>query len=217
MEQYARNDTRYLKPLSETLSDRLETLGRLSWLREVCGRVVHECAQDRVVEPDEVWRVKGSDRLSRRGLAILRELWHWREHEAIERNKPPYFILSHEKLAALADAGSENRSVTDLVPASFPHARRALMMEALERGLQCPAASHPRHRRGYGRRLTQAEQHRFEAFRRRRDEHAERLKLDPSLIASRAALVALALDGDGRSSDLMSWQLDLLRESTHDA
>ncbi|MBM3837917.1 MAG: ribonuclease D [Verrucomicrobia bacterium] len=212
MEQYARNDTRYLRPLAETLSSHLEKLGRLSWLREVCARVVQECAQDRILDPDEVWRVKGSDRLSRRGLAILRELWHWREREAIEKNRPPYFILSHEKLTALAAEASENRPVSELVPVAFSPVRQARMMEALERGLHCPASAHPKHRRGYGRRLTQTEQSRFEEFKRRRDERAAQLNIDPSLIASRSALVALALDGDGRTGDLMAWQLDLLRD-----
>ncbi|MBI2946546.1 MAG: HRDC domain-containing protein [Verrucomicrobia bacterium] len=212
MEQYARNDTRYLRALAEALSTQLEQLGRGSWLREVCARVIQECAQDRVQDPDEVWRVKGSNRLSRRGLAILRELWHWREHEAIERNKPPYFILSHEKLTALAAAAAENGPLAELVPPAFSPARRARMMEALECGLRHAASAHPKHRRGDGRRLTKVEQHRFEEFKRRRDERAGELKIDPSLIASRAALVALALDGDGRTGELMTWQLEVLRD-----
>ena len=37
-------------------------------------------------------------------LAVLRELWRWRETEAVAANRPPFFILAHEKLVAIADA-----------------------------------------------------------------------------------------------------------------
>ena len=58
MEQYARNDTRYLRPLAEALSRELEKLDRAAWQAEVCARVIEECSQDRIQDPDLVWRVK---------------------------------------------------------------------------------------------------------------------------------------------------------------
>lgn len=213
MEAYARNDTRYLRPLSQALAAELQNIGRLPWLLEICSHVIDECSQDRILDPEMVWRVKGSDRLGRKALAILRELWQWREEEARERNKPPYFILSHEKLVAFAAAASEGKAPEELCPMNFQGVRRAQLVAAMERGLQVPASAQPKPPKNTGRRLTQLEQDRFEQLKARRDRRAEELKLDPSLIASRAELVALAVDWEGRQSAMMSWQRELLRDA----
>ncbi len=85
METYARNDTRHLKPLEEKLQAELNTKGRLAWHQESCARLIAECSQPVVVDEDAVWRIKGSTFLERAALAVLRELWHWREREASPR------------------------------------------------------------------------------------------------------------------------------------
>src|SRR5207249_2885646 len=102
--EYALNDTRHLQPLSELLKAELQQKGRLTWLEEICTRLIAECAQSRPESPALVWRVRGSDRLDRPALAVLRELWKWRESEAQRTNRPPYFILSHELLTAISVA-----------------------------------------------------------------------------------------------------------------
>ena len=94
MENYARNDTRHLKPLSDILRKRLEEKGRIEWHRETCARLIADCSA--LPSADiESWRLKGSSKLGRGPLAVLRELWQWREGEAIAANKPPYFILKY--------------------------------------------------------------------------------------------------------------------------
>src|SRR2546427_8652834 len=87
MERYARNDTRYLKPLADRLKPELEAKGRLAWHQESCARLIAECTRERAADMDSVWRVKGSHLLGRPALAILRELWQWRETEAVGANK----------------------------------------------------------------------------------------------------------------------------------
>ncbi|MBI3414929.1 MAG: ribonuclease D [Verrucomicrobia bacterium] len=109
MQIYARNDTRHLKAVADLLRAELQQKGRLRWHQEVCARLVTACAQPRTVDPDRVWRLSGSARLTRQGLAVLRELWHWREREAVAANKPPFFVLSHEQLVAIAAAASHSR------------------------------------------------------------------------------------------------------------
>src|SRR5438552_7535039 len=74
MERYARNDTRYLRPVAARLYAELETTGRLGWLKESCARLIREASQPKQLDPELVWRIKGSDRLTPKGLAILREL-----------------------------------------------------------------------------------------------------------------------------------------------
>ena len=98
METYARNDTHYLKPLADKLKLELQRKGRLAWHQESCARLIAESSKPSATNADSVWRIKGSHALNRRALAVLRELWQWRESEAIAANRPPFFILNHEKL-----------------------------------------------------------------------------------------------------------------------
>ena len=48
-------------------------------------------------------RIKGHDKLSETGLAVLKELWLWRERDALRTGRPPFFILKHEALSEIAD------------------------------------------------------------------------------------------------------------------
>ncbi len=134
MESYAKNDTRYLKPLSDILKTRLIEKGRLQWHEEVCARLVIECAEVPAIDPD-AWRIKGSSQLGGMPLAVLRELWKWREAEATAANKPPYFILSHEAMVAIAAAAGTSRPFNEWVPKHFSTRREETFREALKRGL----------------------------------------------------------------------------------
>jgi len=212
MAAYARNDTHYLHPLSQMLREQLIDKGRLDWHRETCARLVVECAVLPAPDPDQTWRLTGADKLDRRGLAILRELWHWREGEAIAANKPPYFVLKHETLVALAGAASQLQSWTSLLSPRMSYRRREGIQAAIEHALELPAANWPHHNRSAGRHITVPEKRRYQRLRQKRDQHAATLGIDPSLIASRATLVALARDWDKHQADLMNWQRRLLQE-----
>src|ERR1043166_9158146 len=111
MTRYARNDTHYLKPLADRLGPELKAKGRLAWHQEACACLVAEATRPRSPDPDAAWRVKGSHLLGRPGLAVLRELWQWRETEAIAANRPPFFILSHESLVDIAAAAATRRPI----------------------------------------------------------------------------------------------------------
>ena len=212
MEAYARNDTRHLKPLADRLREELVARGRLAWHEEACRRLVQECACDPEVDPDQVWRVKGSHLLTRRGLAVLRELWHWREAEARASNRPPFFILPHETLSRIAAAAVDGQDYLTLLPQKFSARRRAGLKEAVARGLAMPQEQWPEPRRGTGRRLTETEQARLEELERRRNARAQELGLEPSLIAPRSVLVELARDWEGCAPRLMRWQRELLQD-----
>src|SRR5258708_383112 len=116
MEHSARNDTSYLRPLEEKLKTELAGKGRLAWHQESWARLISESTRERPPDLDSVWRVSGSHALSRPALAILRELWKWRETEAIRANRPPYFVTSHEMLVEIASAAAVARPIDPLLP-----------------------------------------------------------------------------------------------------
>lgn len=210
MATYALNDTRFLRPLADLLRAELQSKGRLVWLEEVGSRVIRESSQVKSSDPNELWRIRGSDRLDRPAMAVLVELWQWRQEEAISANKPPYFILSHESLIAIAAAVAHGRPVQNLVPPHFSSKRAARLAIAIERGLKVHPSKFPQPRRSSGVRLSKVQQTRFDELKTIRDARALELDLDPTVIASKAELVVLAQDSVKGASDLMGWQRQLL-------
>ena len=211
MESYARNDTHHLKPLADKLKAELKQKGRLAWHEESCARLIADCTQLEPEDQDAVWRVKGSHALSRAALAVLRELWHWREVEAVAANRPPYFILQHEKVVDIAIAATEGRPVDPLLPRHFSERRLTGLRRAMNTGLELAADKHPEIPRRHSHRPSEAERRRYDELEQRRNARAKALDLDPTLIASRATLSALAHDWTGHLPELMRWQQELLK------
>jgi ribonuclease D len=210
MEQYARNDTRYLQPLAEKLKVELRQAGRLAWHEESCARLIDECTQVVPVDAENVWRIRGSHVLNRAGLAVLRAIWHWREQEARQSNRPPFFILNHDVMVELAAAAAARESVDSLVPRHLTDRRKHGLSEAIQHGLAQPGEKFPEIPRRPSRRPSEAERRRYLELARRRDQRAHQLNIDPTLIASRATLGDLARNWDAHVNELMSWQRELL-------
>jgi ribonuclease D len=210
MEEYARNDTHYLKPLADKLKHELKNKGRLAWHEESCARLIEECTQPRPLDMDSVWRLKGSHALSRPALAILRELWKWREDEAVGANRPPFFILQHEKLIEIAAVAGAHRDFRPVLPRHLSERRRNALLKAIEKGLRLSVEKHPDHIRRVNHRPTEAERRRYAEIEKRRDARATKLDIDPTLIASRTTISELARDWNKHAPCLMDWQRELL-------
>ncbi len=212
MEVYARNDTHYLKALSDRLRQELEGKGRLAWHQESCARLILDCAQERVVDSDAVWRVKGSHQLGRLGMAVLREIWLWRETEAVAANRPPFFVLSHDTLVAIAQSVVEEKPVESMFPRHLSDRRRGGLLRAIEQARQLPPEQHPRIRKTLSRRPSETERRRYAELQKVRDKRAAELGIDPTLIASRSVISDLVHDWEKHLPDLMEWQRKLLTE-----
>ena len=137
---YALEDVRHLLPVREKLLDRVESLGREDWLEEEL--LVYESPTLYRREPgSEYLKVKGAGRLSRRELAILRQLARWREADAETRDRPRNRILADNILVELARRSPRSeRELADFRGVPAPLARRSgsAILEAVERGRSCP-------------------------------------------------------------------------------
>jgi ribonuclease D len=208
MESYARNDTRHLKPLADMLAAQLRAKGRLDWHRQTCARLIEDSTQILPPDPDTVWRVKGSVHLHGQALAVLRELWRWREEEAVASNRPPYFILPPEAMVSVSAAAAAGRDVDSAIPRYLTPRRRKGILKAVAQGLADKHPPGPVRRKG--RRLTESEKRRLHTLEDRRNQRASGLGLDPTLIASRSLLIGLAARWDEHEHELLPWQRELL-------
>lgn len=99
--EYAADDVRYLGKAYLRLRERLERRDRLDWLRDDFQRMTSP--DQYIVEPNEAWRrVKGSKKLRPPQMGVLAALAEWREHQALEQNRPRRWILKDEILVDLA-------------------------------------------------------------------------------------------------------------------
>lgn len=210
MVEYARNDTRHLKPLEEKLRATLIAKGRLAWHQESCARLIAESAIPPLINPDKVWRVKGCTFLTPPALAVLRELWQWREHEALAASRPPFFVLAHEKMIEIAALAAEQKPFEDSIPPRMHPRRKETLRTAVRTGQQVSPENFPATIHHHSQRPTEAEFRRFRDLEKKRNKHAEELKIDPTIIAPKSVLGDLARDWDKHAPNLMKWQRELL-------
>jgi ribonuclease D len=207
MAEYAINDTHYLLPLAEKLEAGLVERGRMEWFRQSCERALAQAAVQRQRDDDEAWRISGSGKLSGRPAAILRELWKWRDREAQAADRPAFHILQNHLLIRAAEqfAAGEAPDYRHFSPR-----RRQAFREAAERGLNLPESEWPVRPKRRGARPTREMERVAEELRRRRDAVADAHGLEPSLIAPRGALDAVAADESQTDALLVPWQRSLL-------
>jgi ribonuclease D len=98
--EYALDDVRHLPAIRDVLRSRLEALGRLSWLEEEMAAWQDEA--ERAFTQERWRRVSGNSGLDGRSLAVVRELWRWREAEAERRDCPARRVLRDDLIVELA-------------------------------------------------------------------------------------------------------------------
>ncbi len=99
--QYAYDDVRHLLPLWRQLTRRLDKLGRADWAAEEFQALTRRAlAEDPAVER---WRkLRGLGCLDRRRLAVVRELFAWREAVAERQDRPARTVVRDDLLVEIA-------------------------------------------------------------------------------------------------------------------
>jgi ribonuclease D len=207
MAEYAINDVHYLLPLARKLERDLVRCHRRDWLRQSCRRAIEQAGVSRTRDYDDLWRIRGSGLLRGRSAAVLRALWQWREQEAEKADRPPFHVLRNEELLE-ASMKFVSGSIPDY--RHFSSRRRQAFREAAEMALRAPESEWPVRLRHFGTRPSHETLERAEELQRRRNRSAEQLGLEPSFIAPRSTLEAIAADPARASTLLVPWQRELL-------
>jgi ribonuclease D len=139
--EYAFNDVRYLLPLYESIRRQLERLGRRTWMEEESAALIRHALFD---GPEfERWRkLRGIGSLDRKRLAIVRELFSWRESVAERQNRPARTVLRDDLLVEIARRNP--KSENELAGLRGVPARdHAALAAAVQRGRDTPRDAWP--------------------------------------------------------------------------
>lgn len=94
MVTYALNDVNYMLDMADKLMTALREKGRVGWFEEICRHSMERARERYLTGHPDPWRIQGSGKLNRKGLAALRELWAWRDSEAKSWDRPSFMVLS---------------------------------------------------------------------------------------------------------------------------
>lgn len=182
--RYAADDVRYLPAARDVIGKRLADLGRTAWAREECAAALEDMLLYRS-EPQTLYqRVRGRDRLGRRGLAILRELAIWRDQAAQQEDVPMRTLLKDGIVVALARRPA--RTLADLddiagLPRPVESKYGQQIVEATSRAMALPEdqlpPAEPSERSAFGDRV--------DAIYADISQFCQERSIAPSLVASR--------------------------------
>jgi ribonuclease D len=172
----------------------LEAQARLEEASAAFERVAESQWKKKGFDPEGFWRIKRARDLDDQGLAILRELFIYRESRAQELDRPPFKVMNDAVLLALSQRAP--RSFAELgrisgLPRRMPSRERRALLGVVEQGLDAPVPVRPRRDRRD--RLDEKAIERYEALRKWRRERAEARGVEPDVILSNRILRDLAL------------------------
>jgi len=219
MLEYAATDTCYLLALRERLRAALESQDRLSWAEEEFERLEGVRWTPAETNGGAYLRMKGARALSRRSLAILRELLPWRDSIAAELDRASFRVISNEALLALS--ATPPRSSEELVKVGgisprLVSERGASLLVVIERGLAVPEKDLPRFPRAERHAADPVFDQAVDRLKRVRNEMAVRLGLDPGVLCPKGTLEAVARARPKSKAalrdihEVRKWQVELL-------
>ena len=221
MLDYAAQDTRFLLELKDMMSAELEQMGRMPWAREEFGLLEGTRWADE--EPGMAFlRLKGARDLTRRELAVLRELVPWRDIVAGQLDRATFRVLGNEQLLAIARAQPSSRDALGKIkgmPRGILEQRGSELLDGVKRALAVPESELPKFARAARWDRDPEFDARVSALKTARDEAAKRLALDPGVLCSRDRMEAVARRNPasaqevGEVTELRRWQVDVLAEA----
>ena len=196
MLDYAAGDTVHLCELRDILLEQLDAMGRTEWVAEEFENLEKIRWTGGGEGPETAFlRLKGAKALQRRELAILRELYNWREETSARLDRASFRVLGNEVLFALAQQpvhSLEELGRVKGVGQDGAQRRGNEILAAIAKGEAIPERDLPRVDRPARRVPDPAFEARVEALKHRRNRLAEELQLAPGVLCPNGTLEAIA-------------------------
>ena len=215
MLEYAAQDTMHLLGLRDQLREELEKKGRLAWAKEEFQRL-EGTRWDPEEDGTAFLRVKGARDLTRRELALLRELVAWRDALALQLDRATFRVVSNEVLlevARQAPPTSQTLGAIKGMPRGMVERASRDVLAAVKRGLAVSESQLPRFPRAARWEKDPDFETKVSALKVVRDAAAKRLELDPGVLCSRDRMEAVSrrlprsLEEMAEIPDLRRWQI----------
>jgi ribonuclease D len=204
MLDYVAQDTRHLLDLRDELKSRLEKLGRLAWAKEEFDRLEGTKweAEDAAAA---FFRIKGARDLTRRELALLRELVPWRDGVAKDLDRATFRVMTNEVLLEIARIAP--KSTSDLaklkgMPRGILERGGGAILSAVRKGLEVAEEHLPKFPRSPKWDREEDFEAKVSKLKVVRDAAATRLSLDPGVLCPRERLEAVVRRKPSRVGDL---------------
>src|SRR3954464_5781075 len=216
MLEYAAQDTRYLLQLRDQMRAELQRRGRFHWAEGEFARL-EGTRWEAEEEMEGFLRLKGARDLTRRELAVLREVANWRDTVPAQLDRATFRVMGNEVLFELARRAP--RSVSELgaikgMPKGMIERGGGDIISAVRRGMEAPEAELPKFPKGQRWNKDRDFDDRVNRLKAGRDEAATRLELDPGVLCSRERLENIARSGAktvdelAAVPDLRRWQIE---------
>jgi ribonuclease D len=194
MLDYAAQDTLHLLGLRDQLKAELEKKGRWSWAQEEFQRL--EGTRWQPDEPGTAFlRVKGARDLTRRELALLRELVAWRDAIALQLDRATFRVVANDVLLEIARTAPSNLEALGAIkgmPRGMVERAGRDALEAVKRGLAVSDAQLPKFPRSARWDKDPDFDSKVSKLKSVRDDAAKRLELDPGVLCSRERMETIA-------------------------
>ena len=220
MLDYAAQDTLHLLGLRDELAGELEKKGRLSWAREEFLRL-EGTKWEPSAAAEAFLRVKGARDLTRRDLALLRELVAWRDAIALQLDRATFRVVSNDAVLEIARTAPETTAALGLIkgmPRGMVERGGDDVLAAVQRGLAVAEDQLPKFPRAARWDKDPEFDRKVAALKAVRDEAAKRLDLDPGVLFSRERMEMVVrrtprtVEELGEIPELRRWQVAELGE-----
>ena len=142
---YALEDVVHLWPVYNKLKKKLEKLNRVDWVRQEMDQ--WQSALEKTITHPQWRRVSGIARLKPPQLAIVKELWIWRNQEAERKDRTPKRILADDLIVELARRGTSAPQQIKAIR-GFGNRVQATAIDgisaAIEKALSLPKSEYPK-------------------------------------------------------------------------
>lgn len=220
MISYAAWDVVFLNQLADELTAELDAQGRLKWVVEECRLLSQVRPADNNGHPRFI-KIKGAGRLEPHQLAALENLLEIRDAAARHKDRPLFKVISNAALLKIATAIPDDldalRSTKILSDRQVDMYGKPII-ESLRKAKALPKDKLPVYPRYKSPRLSPRVPMRVKAIKAWRDQVAERMGLDPSLLFNRALMRDLAIQRPQTIEELNAvpgihqWQVDTYSE-----
>ncbi len=194
MLDYAAQDTMHLLQLRDVLKDQLERKQRWGWASEEFERL--EGTRWAPEAPGDAFlKIKGARDLTRRELALMREVTQWRDAAALALDRSTFRVVANEVLLEISRAApgtTEALGAMKGMPRGILERQGREVLEAVARGLAVPEAELPRFPKSARWEKDPTFDDKVGKLKAVRDAAAARLELDPGVLCSRERLEAIA-------------------------